>query len=555
MANEQYITNLTDLPEGAEVIQRQPATPQQPPVPSNYDRYRSGVLPQVYGGTQVGLENSQSANVAPVYRIQLSPLAGTAGFNAGVKSTTAPQIAAAIAAIPPSTGGGSGGGLTNVILTGPPSFIQNTQSTTGTVETIAQTLEAQTPGLVFQSPPPGLTSFSGAPTSGAANGPVSITFTPKISSGWFLYFSRISGASTTTPTGWTGHGNSGVLSFSSNASVTATEPGTSGSTTNWCNTVLVFSTALPSFVQFNSGALSSFNGLGIPTNVAYSSNNTAGNTLVVVLKGQAAAGGGLAAMSFFDSNGNSYSLLSSSTNGSTTGFNVPVSLNVYVATNCVGGANTITAIASGAFSGGAAYSVELYEFGPLAAGPSVPNFSPISPSEIPPLNASVIASGQIGLAQGGTASDLHATGGTSQYLAQLTSGAAITVQQPNFTDLAGTISGAQLAASIVKTGQTGSISAATLVPSPVTTALYQVNYYMNVTTAGTSGTVQATFTWNDGAAQTLNSSTITFGTLGSFVSGTFLIKATSGTPQYSTTVTSALGSPVYSLDIRVVPLG
>jgi hypothetical protein len=393
-----------------------------------------------------------------------------------------------------------------------------------------------------------------SPTASAANGPVGLTFTPPVSSGWFLYFSEYPGGSSATPTGWTSHGNASVLSFSSNATVTATEPGTSGVLT-WVDTVLIFSTALPSFVQFNSGSLSNFNGHGINTNVAYGSNNTAGNTLVVALKGVAAVGGSPAAMSFTDSNGNVYSLLSYITQGSSNGLNGTVQLSVYVATNCVGGANTITAIANGVNGGGAGYSVELYEFGPLASGPSIPAFGPLSPNQIPPLNASKIASGQIGLSQGGTASDLHATGGTSQYLAQLTSGAAITVQQPNFTDLAGTISGAQLAASIVKTGQTGSISAATLVPSPVTTALYQVNYYMNVTAAGTSGTVQATFTWNDGAAQTLNSSTITFGTLGSFVSGTFLIKATSGTPQYSTTVTSALGSPVYSLDIRVIPLG
>lgn len=553
MANEQYLTNLTELPEGAQEIERQPLTPSSPPL-GQFDRYQSGVIPQSFGGLQTDLNKSQIPTVAPVFRVQLPPAVGTPAFNSAVKSTAAPQIAAAIAAIPPSTSGGSGS-LTDVDLTGPPNFITNTQSTAGTVETIAQTLIPQPPGLFLKTQPSGFSSIVGSPTQVAATGPVSITFTPPVSSGWFLYFSNIAGSATTTPTGWTGHGNGATLAFSSNATVTASEAGSSGVET-WVNTVIEFSTSLPSFVQFTSATLSHFNGLGIPTNKAYGSNNTAGNTLVVVLKGTAATGQGPADMSFFDSNGNNYVLVSSISEGSTNGLNGTVQMLVFIAVNCIAGANTITAIAAGPASGGSSYTVELYEFGAVSSSStSTPAFFPISPSDIPPLNASVIASGQIGLAQGGTASDLHATGGTSQYLAQLTSGAAITVQQPNFTDLAGTISGAQLAASIVKTGQTGSISAATLVPSPVTTALYQVNYYMNVTTAGTSGTVQATFTWNDGAAQTLNSATITFGTLGAFVSGTFIVKATSGTPQYSTTVTSALGSPVYSLDIRVLPLG
>ncbi len=108
--------------------------------------------------------------------------------------------------------------------------------------------------------------------------------------------------------------------------------------------------------------------------------------------------------------------------------------------------------------------------------------------------------------------------------------------------------------SIALTGQTSTISATNLVATPVTTSLYEITYYLNDTTAGTSGTVSVTFAWNDGAAQTVTSSNVTFGTAGAYVSGVFVVKATSGAITYATTVTSAVGSPAYSLDIRVKPL-
>ena len=108
--------------------------------------------------------------------------------------------------------------------------------------------------------------------------------------------------------------------------------------------------------------------------------------------------------------------------------------------------------------------------------------------------------------------------------------------------------------SVALTGQTGTINATNLVATPVTTALYEISYYLNDTTAGTSGTVSVTITWNDGGSQTFTSSNVTFGTAGAFVSGIIIVKATSGAIQYATTVTSAIGSPAYSLDLRVKQL-
>jgi hypothetical protein len=108
--------------------------------------------------------------------------------------------------------------------------------------------------------------------------------------------------------------------------------------------------------------------------------------------------------------------------------------------------------------------------------------------------------------------------------------------------------------SVSLTAQAATIAATNLVATPVTTALYEITYYLNDTTAGTSGTVSLTITWNDGGSQTFTSSNVTFGTLGAYVSGTIVVKATSGAIQYATTVTSAVGSPAYSLDIRIKQL-
>lgn len=125
-----------------------------------------------------------------------------------------------------------------------------------------------------------------------------------------------------------------------------------------------------------------------------------------------------------------------------------------------------------------------------------------------------------------------------------------TVSVPNLSIL-GSLTGPY---SIALTAQPGSISATNLVATPVTTALYEISYYLNDTTAGTSGTVSLTITWNDGASQTFTSSSVTFGTTGAFISGAIVVKATSGAIQYATTVTSAIGSPAYSLDLRVKQL-
>ena len=73
----------------------------------------------------------------------------------------------------------------------------------------------------------------------------------------------------------------------------------------------------------------------------------------------------------------------------------------------------------------------------LAAPSFIPTFRPLVSADIPNLDTSKITTGLLPLARGGTNANLSATGGTSQFLRQASSGAAITVVQPDFSDLAG----------------------------------------------------------------------------------------------------------------------
>jgi hypothetical protein len=65
-------------------------------------------------------------------------------------------------------------------------------------------------------------------------------------------------------------------------------------------------------------------------------------------------------------------------------------------------------------------------------------------ADIPSLAASIITSGTLALAQGGTNANLSATGGASQVLKQVSSGAAITVGQLAFADISGSVAATQL---------------------------------------------------------------------------------------------------------------
>jgi hypothetical protein len=151
--------------------------------------------------------------------------------------------------------------------------------------------------------------------------------------------------------------------------------------------------------------------------------------------------------------------------------------------------------------------------------------------------------------------DLLIGDGTKFVRDGLTAGAGISI-----TNGAGSITIAQdgsspKKASIALTSQSASIGATNIqVDGGVAPAgLYRLSYYLVTTTAGTSGTVSATFGWSDiAAARTSGTGNITFGTLASPAAGTVIIQANGvANITYLTTVTAAVGSPVYALNVTL----
>lgn len=109
--------------------------------------------------------------------------------------------------------------------------------------------------------------------------------------------------------------------------------------------------------------------------------------------------------------------------------------------------------------------------------------------QIPSLPASQITTGQLALARGGTNADLSATGGTHSFLKQASAGAAVTVVQPAFTDISGSV-------------------AATQLPNPTATTLGGVeslapvahNFLTSISTSGVPAQAQPAFSDISGSA-------------------------------------------------------
>jgi hypothetical protein len=77
----------------------------------------------------------------------------------------------------------------------------------------------------------------------------------------------------------------------------------------------------------------------------------------------------------------------------------------------------------------------------IAASDITGTFGAVDGAALINLNGSNVTSGTIVLARGGTGADLSATGGTSQVLKQVSSGANVTVGQLASTDLSDVVSG------------------------------------------------------------------------------------------------------------------
>jgi hypothetical protein len=133
------------------------------------------------------------------------------------------------------------------------------------------------------------------------------------------------------------------------------------------------------------------------------------------------------------------------------------------------------------------------------------------------------------------------------------------VSQVGGTSTAGSYGVASVqAAPAALTAQSASITSTTLCSTAsCPLGLYQVNYYLYDTTAGSAGTVTVTLGWSDtAAAHTFTSGTASLATLGAQVGGSITVYANgSNAITYLTTVSGAAGSPKYSLVMTVTRVG
>lgn len=376
-------------------------------------------------------------------------------------------------------------------------------------------------GTFFQAAPPSLSGIQGINTATGTGTGTTISTTPTTASSFAIYC-EFSNNSTTSSLGggWTeilrdSSSNIDYKSFSTISPITAAQ--TLAASTTWAAAIAVFTGPIPTVVQSRTAAITPTGGT-----VSFSSSNTAGNTLVVIM--QTYNSGKTLSLSMSDSNGNAYTQL---VNQAVSGSGIVVQQAMFVAPNCAGGANAITWSNVGDFNPAYGNDITIIEWGPFPSGAGIPAFLPLTSGQIPPIHLGSSGnggvSGILGVTNGGTSSNLSATGGVSKFLSQASPGAVITVVRPDFSDLAGaagqpatSYNGTPLVsngipsevATVDLTAQAAAKATTTLYAVPATGAgQYRLLWNAKVTTvdatSSTLGPLTITYTDPDGVVQTI----------------------------------------------------
>ena len=434
---------------------------------------------------------------------RVPPLPAASNANSGAQAAS--QAIEIVETTPSSSGTTTASGVTSVGLEMPSIFAVSGSPITSS-GTFDVTLTSEPTGTVFKAPDPGLTNLTGFFSNNYANNSATtnptITFTPP-STGWAFYMEAAAGNSNTAPSGWTAWGDGAVLTLSSTSSVTATD--TNANAYSWCNAVLTFSGSIPSFVA-NHHAAFTLNFVAGSGTASVTVSPTAGNYLIVSVYGAIGTiSGSISGISVSASNADSLIQVATAYAAGAPGFNGPVKLATYIAPNVVGGSTTIQGSVTGDFTGGSGFTLSVTEVTPFASGSGIPVFQPLSASDLPGISASQIAGGTLSTSWGGTGANLSSTGGTSQFLTQTSTGAAITVVQPDFSNLAGSAgdlatsyNGVSLVsnglpseiAKVDLTAQGAAITATTLYAVPSGGAgMYRVSWVATVTQVATASSV------------------------------------------------------------------
>jgi hypothetical protein len=401
----------------------------------------------VYSAALSQDQQTQTDTLGQVYRgvavVRHSPLPASANATANAAANSAAQ---AIIAKQPASG------VTSVGLT-VPSFLSVSGSPVTSAGTFAVALAPEPNNTVFAGPS-GAQGTAPLDTAASSTGsvPSLTTGTPTVTGATSqsndfallaISVDATSGfSSTTNPSGWTvlspigTFGNGGGVywrqvvsagAFSAAASYLCSGAGASQWVTNLVT--LKTSVATPAVRQYTSGALSN-GAVGGTNTIAFPGNTLAGSTLFLIAQGYVSTSQFVFGVA--DSQGNQYTLLDNAYVAYPLGGGEQICIFATPGSMAAACTLTITNTAGGSIPGNTVFYI--LEVTNLAPPVQTPLFRALVPADIPGM-----ASGILDLAHGGTAANLSATGGSHQFLRQNSVGAAITVVQPAFTDLSGSI--------------------------------------------------------------------------------------------------------------------
>jgi hypothetical protein len=191
------------------------------------------------------------------------------------------------------------------------------------------------------------------------------------------------------------------------------------------------------------------NGGSVPTSLSLS-GVLQGSTIFFIWQGNNINGnvgnfeGPVIGLSASDNQNNSYVQFTSSDQAGVAHIYGGTQGSIFATTASAAGTVTITwgSTTTQSFVNGE-ISLQIIEVTNLAPPTFLPIFRALVPADIPALPASIITSGQLALAQGGTGVDLSASGGANQFLA-MSAGHVISAAQPSFANLSGAATFGQL---------------------------------------------------------------------------------------------------------------
>jgi hypothetical protein len=602
MANDQHLIPEDQVPSNLTPVEAPDIAPglvPAPPMPTDMPTHFTGsIAPQLqHDGSFVGTEIG-SPRIA---KISLMPqsIQGNPNTNAGIQSTAIKVVQAAIAAIPavvPVTDVESIGinkqiGTSYTLQPSDNDTLVTFDNNSGGAITLPSPGGAQTAGGTVSAFVDGSLSksdFSGIVKLSLAAGSVSD-----------LAITAFSGQADPlgTPSGWTSLFTGGTQTVvskqqSGGAPITASATLSSGAQT-WTSCMAAFRSSGATVITPRgavSGALN--NGLTLTLTGAI----TAGNALVLVLTSNGGPGVIDLVFGVTDTQGNPWKSAAAADNLYMTGSGA-VSQHVQIWSTPIAATGTPTLTFSIHTSVGTiitAANIRVYEVSGLVSTGPVSNLPPFWYTyiqntssgtfgvgslstideisqiiQLPPNTGMLVIYdganyytnrgslktaftfsdllGTVSLTQGGTGTNLSATGGLHQFVAQLVAGGPFTVVQPDFNDLAGNskavkYNGVILAAAGL-TSDIGTINITTgtlnVVPTTLTgvpiIGLHRISIYMIVSQAATvSSTLpdtQLIYTDQDsGASITVAATPSDNGnTLGTFLQATYVLNVKTGT--------------------------